>query len=421
MTQKIKREIIKTPFTEKILLDRSKSYLANNIDFMRKLPPNSIDVAITDEPYGIDFMNREWDGNVPTADTWSELYRVLKDGAFNIVMCSPRQDVMAETINQLKLAGFKVDVSSLYWTYAEGASKATAMQHSLKKRELDIADSFEGAYPNFRPKPAVEVILVTMKPIAEKSFVDQAIVNRKGVIWVDGCRIPDPKGIAGVGGRPFHPMTFGGTKEGGWKYIERGKSIPYGKTSLFKSEIYNNSAKSIDKEYAPHPNGRYPANLLVSDTALGEYSRYFSLDEWFKRRLSRLPKHLRVMFPFLYVPKPSKEEKERNLEKFIPKKVNDGRKAKVDNQYQRGETLRKNIHETVKPLNLMMYLVELFSEPKNIVLDIFNGSGSTTLAAKLSDRIGIGCEWIKEYNDIASARLKGVKNINKLDSFFNNS
>ncbi len=128
----------------------------------------------------------------------------------------------------------------------------------------------------------------------------------------------------------------------------------------------------------------------------------------------------------IYTPKASREERNRGLEYrkeknkrpigiafnkeddlFESKKVNDGRNTPIDNPYQRGETLRKNTHPTVKPLKLMEYLCELTKTPTGgIVLDPFAGSGTTGMAAKKTKRKYILIEKEKEYCDIAKARIK---------------
>src|SRR5258708_39735357 len=56
--------------------------------------------------------------------------------------------------------------------------------------QSDQAKQLDGSYGGFQPKPAVEVILVAMKPLSEKTFVDQALKNGKGITWLDDCRIP---------------------------------------------------------------------------------------------------------------------------------------------------------------------------------------------------------------------------------------
>ena len=54
----------------------------------------------------------------------------------------------------------------------------------------EAAKQFDGAFSGFQPKPAVEIIIVVMKPLSEKTYVDQALKNGKGVTWLGDCRIP---------------------------------------------------------------------------------------------------------------------------------------------------------------------------------------------------------------------------------------
>ena len=62
--------------------------------------------------------------------------------------------------------------------------------YRVTEPETEQAQALEGAYAGFQPKPAVEVILVVMKPLAEKSYTEQALANGKGCTWLDNCRIP---------------------------------------------------------------------------------------------------------------------------------------------------------------------------------------------------------------------------------------
>lgn len=401
----------------------------NCLDVLRDFEDNSIDCMITDPPYGYSFMNKDWDRAVVSAETWEECLRVLKPGAFAAVMSSPRQDVLSRMIVNLQDAGFRTDFTSIYWTYASGFPKAANVSKLVDKRlgyESEVtgikddrphrfkgwketdgterktftsnnikpisqeAQILDGSYAGFQPKPAVEVILMVVKPLSEKSYVDQALSNGKGVTWLDGCRIP-----------------FQGEND---------------ISGARHNQARENTGYRIHKEIilASNPQGRFPANLLVSDDVLndgkitkstggkgakmglgnniygkydnierngglgdsGSYSRYFDLDKWFD-----------TIFPFLAVPKASSSEKNKGLDKWIYDGSNDQQQPK------------KNIHPTVKPLKLMSWLVTLLTRPKDTVLDPFCGSGTTLLAAQMLKRNWIGIELNKEYVELAEARL----------------
>ena len=66
-----------------------------------------------------------------------------------------------------------------------------------------------------------------------------------------------------------------------------------------------------------------------------------------------------------------------------------------------------NGHLTVKPLQLIEHLIQLFSTPGQTVLDPFIGSGTTALAARRTARACIGVEINPAYLDIARQRLGG--------------
>ena len=91
--------------------------------------------------------------------------------------------------------------------------------------------------------------------------------------------------------------------------------------------------------------------------------------------------------------------------------VGDGRKTNIDNAFQRGLTPRKNIHPTVKPVELMQYLIRLVSPKGATILDPFNGSGSTGKAVAFENRERemnykyVGIELDPEYCEISKGRI----------------
>ena len=428
---------------------------------LKKLSDNSIDCMVTDPPYGYSFMGKDWDKVVPSVDIWKECLRVLKPGAFAFVMSAPRQDVLSQMIVRLTDAGFNMGYSSIYWTYSSGFPKAHNIGKTVdkqngverevignksggaysgennkgigeydklggkerKKRGNDFGletkghSPLEGSYGGLQPKPAVEIIIVAMKPLTEKTFVAQALKNGKGITWLDDCRIPyntDDK-----------PPEF-------CKRPDMSKSKP-GDKSMYDSVYGNKDNYIIMKQ---NQVGRFPANLLVSDDVLndgtitksnnkahdrkskgmfaggtsnvegsdkGSYSRYFDLDKWFN-----------TTYPFLITPKASKREKNAGCDDLNTVLHNGHQFNK-----QTGEPWvysTKNNHPTVKPIKLMSYLIVLGSRENDIVLDPFAGSGTTLVASKMLNRQYIGCEMSKEYVEIIEARLSSVSSDKPIES-----
>lgn len=371
----------------------------DSLDVLKTLDDESVDVLVTDPPYGYGFMGKSWDKALPDIGIFRECLRVLKPGAFAFVMSAPRSDVCSRMAIMLEDAGFNIAFTPIYWTYASGFPKALKMG---KK------GGPEGAYAGFQPKPAVEVIIVAMKPLSEKTYVDQALKNGKGVTWLDDCRIPSAS-----------------------------RTVPIHSQDKKNDETMWGLHPTVQHERVATDLGRFPANLLVSDDVLndgkhrhaagnkkpskmedatsfysgkfsentrnpdyygdsGSYSRYFDLDAWAQT------------LPFLVCPKASKSEKNAGLEHRSVETVSDGRQKAIDNAFQRGKTERKNIHPTVKPLKLMSYLITLGSRPGDLVLDPFAGSFTTCVAAKQLGRNFIGIEREKEYVEIGKDRLTAI-------------
>lgn len=110
---------------------------------------------------------------------------------------------------------------------------------------------------------------------------------------------------------------------------------------------------------------------------------------------------------FFYTAKSSKGERNKGLEEFEAKRM-EGRDEGQDERsvaYKSRPTPMANIHPTVKPIKLMQYLVRLVTPPNGIVLDPFNGSGTTGIAAKLEGLNYVGLELDAEYCKISEARI----------------
>jgi len=488
---------------------------------------------------------------------WEELLRVLKPGAFSFVMSAPRSDVQTVMVQTLQEVGFDVSFTPIYWAYATGFPKALNIGKAVDKRlnkkrkvvgkrehptlkdkskirepksathstdttwdrEWDItepksdeAKKLDGSYAGYQPKPAVEVVIVAMKPLGKKKgYVDQALDNGKGVTWLDSCRIPfagmndseqyesDRKGFterSSIEEGSVYAKEYGGTynygfkkpvsedeehykkakgdkenysEERGWDKwgVEEEKSKrkttkrqPRTDHNVFKQSGF----KSEENDTAEaSPLGRFAANLLISDNVLdtgkktkssggrsyqntndmysggwahddegtgenpgkgdvGDFSRFYSLDEWWKFRMSRLPEEIQRTFPFLVVPKASKGEKNMVLDKLPKKKkLHSSGDNHVMNEICPTHKITlcpcgwrspkvSNFHPTVKPIDLMSYLVVLGSRKNDVVLDPFSGSGTTGIACVFSERNYILIEREKEYFKIMEARIKKAKN-----------
>jgi len=145
----------------------------NCLDILRTMPDNSIDAVVTDPPYGLSFMAKRWDYDVPSTEIWAECLRVLKPGGYLLAFAGTRtQHRMAVRIED---AGFEIR-DMLAWMYGSGFPKS----HNLDGEHQGWGTAL---------KPAMEPITMARKPF--KATVAQNVQEwGTGAINIDGCRIP---------------------------------------------------------------------------------------------------------------------------------------------------------------------------------------------------------------------------------------
>ena len=148
--------------------------LGDSKDVLKQIKDGSIDLLATDPPFGLSFLGKNWDKVLPDVDIWKECYRVLKPGAFIAVMSSPRSDLLYRMIKDLEDAGFDMSFSPILWTYHTGFPKASDTKKMIEKRG-ENGDKYEGSKLGFQPKPAVEHIIIGMKPHGQKSYIDNVL------------------------------------------------------------------------------------------------------------------------------------------------------------------------------------------------------------------------------------------------------
>jgi len=199
-----------------------KLILGDCLEIMKTMPDNSIDTIITDPPYGLSFMGKRWDYEVPSIAIWKECLRVLKPGGTALIFAGSRtQHRMAVNIED---AGFILK-DTIMWLYGSGFPKATDISKQIdkragKEREV-IGEKYRGknagkqsgimgktveridkltapatpeahlwnGYKSHGLKPAYEPIIVAMKP-NEGSYAENALKWGVAGLNIDGGRIP---------------------------------------------------------------------------------------------------------------------------------------------------------------------------------------------------------------------------------------
>jgi site-specific DNA-methyltransferase (adenine-specific) len=409
-------------------------YCGDCLDVMKTMEDNSIDSIVVDPPYGIRFMGKKWDYDMPTVEVWKECLRVLKPGGHILTACGTRtQHRMAVNIED---AGFEIR-DLIAWVYGSGFPKSLNIGKQVDKllgngREIIGKKKGQGNIPNDRGKwglkpnvdvdvdlgesewegwgtglkPAMELWTLARKPISEKTIVENVLKWGVGGINIDGCKI--------------------GTNAG-WSYPNgRGGKGCFGKATNLEEPMASNS-------------GRWPANLIHdgSEEVLelfpsphgAGFARYNCRD---------ISGQTKGCFPahgagghrfgdhgsvarFFYCAKASNSERNYGLDGVPLKKkhtpsgddhvINEicptHKKTLCDCGWRCSPVA--NYHPTVKPIKLMRYLCRLITPPNGVVLDPYMGSGTTGIACKLEGFNFIGIEKEQEYVEIAKKRITSFK------------
>ncbi len=358
-------------------------HLGKCIDAMRAMPENSVDSIVTDPPYGLRFMGKRWDYDVPGVDTWVECLRVLKPGGHLLAFAGTRtQHRMAVRIED---AGFEIR-DMIAWVYGSGFPKS----HNL-----------DGDWQGWGTalKPALEPITVARKPLTG-TVAANVLAHGTGALNIDACRVDagDGRPLRVLDAKHTVNNTYAGRMDGG---SLAGGSKAAGDTTLGRwpaNLIHDGSADVL--AIFPDAPGQQGASSHKQRTRANCYG---ALSHGGKNYTPRSDSGSAGRF--FYCAKASRADR------------NEGLPTGEDPAVASGATMRKceqadwpkrngNHHPTVKPTDLMAYLLRLVTPPGGTTLDPFMGSGSTGKAAMREGVQFIGCELDPEYLAIAKARIE---------------
>ena len=307
---------------------------------LKAIKSDSISAIVTDPPYGL--AREEWDADVPGITIWQECLRVLKPGAFAFVFSSVRSDLMASMIQNMEGAGFDMAFLPIFWTFASSFGKGNKVDGGTRMR---------GAYVSYHPKPAVQVAIVAMKPLAEPTYAEQAKSNGHGVTWLDDVRIP----TGGEHSRfPSNLLAFDDS-------LNDGRVHKSGKI-----EEHHNPSSDHRGAYARFERGE---NVTYGDS--GSFSRFFDADRWIAQ--------------FVVEGKPSPSERNAGI-RTSREPLAEMCSAEGGMPYSSDPQNWSNDHATVKPIAMLSYLLTLGTRPNDLVLDPFAGTGTTGIACSLLKR-----------------------------------
>lgn len=379
-------------------------------DNLKVLPTLSrVTAVVTDPPYGLSFMGKRWDYDVPGIELWQACSDAMSPGGYVLSFAAPRtQHRIAVNIED---AGFDIrDI--IAWVFGSGMPKGLDVGKTIDKElgaerqvvgyhertnleknkagfrnlpdkenaDRGLIELTAPATPearcwdgyNVSLKPAYEPIIVARKPL-DGTVAKNCLEHGCGALNIGECRVPcDSKTKFPVGAM---------SKDGAIKF-----------TSLHDNPRPDDA----------NPTSRYPANFIHDGS-----------DE------------VVALFPETGSPRPARtskrggkgfgmfdDEKSSNHTGTWPADTGGSAArffytAKVSPSERTCNGQVPNGHPTIKPKSLMSYLLTLVKQPeRNLILDPFAGSGSTGLAAL---ELGLPCVLIereREYFDIALARLQ---------------
>ena len=403
----------------------------------------SVDAVVTDPPYGLEFMGKEWDTHAGPrefqewCEAWArEALRALKPGGHLLAFGGTR--TYHRLACAIEDAGFEIR-DCLAWLYGSGFPKSLDVSKAIDKAagvewteftanpaerpgNGDAATTSTGwAKPSRPPKPVVESdeakvwdgwgtalkpahepVVVARKPLAG-TVAANVLAHGTGALNIDGCRI---EGAAGDGN--WAGATEARGYDGGWDGTE-------------KPNVEQN------------PQGRWPANVALDpeaaamlDAQSGEQrdgvavNRNRSADNvtsWFGTRSPLVGDDVGYgggggASRFFYVAKAGSRERNAGLDGFPERTTRDtygdglqGPRPHTADDYEWQRKGARNVHPTVKPIELMRWLVRLVTPPGGLVLDPFMGSGTTGIACALEGMEFYGIERKAEYLRIAEARI----------------
>ncbi|WWE76411.1 site-specific DNA-methyltransferase [Burkholderia gladioli] len=390
-------------------------HLGDCRDVLKTIADASIDAIVTDPPYELGFMGRDWDRSGVANDVavWVECLRVLKPGGHLLAFSGARTyHRMACAIED---AGFELR-DQIMWIYGSGFPKS---------KNLD------GAWAGWGTalKPAHEPICVARKPL-QGTVARNVLVHGTGALNIDGCRV-EPTGERLSGGDENGKSS----KPEGWArpWMDDPDCV-----AAHNAKVRSNVAKATEL-------GRWPANVIHdgSDEVLAAFpdapgqlanantdpDRSKTKNTYGALRAGRAgeasadrrytnsggtnfaatPGARRLdtgsAARFFYCAKASRADR------------NDGVGGSDEPAVEASATMREreiadwsarngNHHPTVKPTELMAYLCRLVTPPGGVVLDPFMGSGSTGKACIRQGFGFVGIDLTPEYVEIGRARIE---------------
>lgn len=426
-------------------------HIGDNLQVMRQLPSNSVDAVITDPPYELAFMGRVWDATGVAFDAarWRECLRILKPGGH--VAAFAHERTYHRTACAVEDAGFEIR-AQLLWIYGTGFPKSprdiTAaidrnrgddprpvcewLRGEVKAagysaRDLDGLFGLNGMAGHWMASstakqpaiPTAEQWLTIVnwldvdvpEEIAELHAWLTTRKGQPGEAW-------ESRPVDGVHASAAHAARWRQGMAGGSAIAKAIKTKPVSPDAI----PWVGWATALRPSHEPIVLARKPMGQPVWRNALQHGTGPMHVaacridgDRWPPNVLlspaaaANMDSHVAGASRYFYCAKASGPERDAGVEHRAPAVVwTDGRKVAADFPSLRGARARANGHETVKPLDVMRWLVRLLVRPGGTILEPYLGSGSTAVAAEIEGVSTIGIELQPHHAETARERHAAV-------------
>jgi DNA modification methylase len=378
-----------------------KLLLGDCLDKLKELEDNSVDSIVTDPPYGLSFMGKDWDKVKATKETqsqvvkglgagmkmttladniefekwvteWSmECMRVLKPGGYMLAFGGSR--MYHRLASGVENAGFEIR-DQMMWIYGSGFPKSRDIGKDIEKIKV-------GGIKNLKQigtKQGIKVETGTSGYSYSKEYVPGISMGGKQISGdIPVYEITNEWGGWGTALKPAHEPIVMARKPLSEKTVGN-NVLEWGTGGI----NIDDSRIDLNGDYKSKANGRpsltglgdnyNPSNANQADT-IGRFPANVIFDEEAGKVLDE---QYEGVSRFFYCPKTNKSDRSEG-----------------------------NIHPTVKPTDLMLYLIRLVTPKGGVTLDPFMGSGSTGKAAIRGGFDFIGIEREEEYFQIAEGRI----------------
>ena len=425
------------------------------LEVMRGMDAASVDAIVTDPPYGLSFMGKDWDHGVPGVHFWEAALHVAKPGTHLLAFGGTR--TFHRLACAIEDAGWEIR-DTMMWVYGSGFPKSLDVSKAIDKvngetdrllkftrwmrttgltaKEInDATGTFMGShYLTDKTQPAIPTVKLwaMLRPLCGlvPEWVDRLVERIEAEREVVGVRqgVPDTSRVrAGFSG-PAHSGEFAGAT----------RDIPITAPATDLARKWSGWGTALKPAYEPIIVARKPlagtvaANVIQHGTGAinvdgcripsgGEACTGGARDgssakhthEGWNRPWKHDPKACEAMARR----KAEYEARSAQLGRWPANLIHDGSEEVVGPmgsaarffycaKASKADRDGGNAHPTVKPTALMRYLCRLVTPPGGVVLDPFAGSGSTGVACMREGLRFVGCELGERYAEVARARLQ---------------